>query len=222
MANAVSQHEAGDVLSSVKRLVGETKTEDHMKAAPNAFDKLVLTPQFRVAEPEVLTLRAEDAVEDVETSEAPLVLSNKLRERRLQRTDVSELTAKIAALETAIAKTVDQWEPDGTGRDAYAGTQSPSMPWQDDIELDATGTPAQTAAVTEAAETVEPPVLERAEEALDEAVEEQLIDEEVLRSIVVEIVRSELQGALGERITRNVRKLVRREIHRALVAKSLE
>ena len=32
----------------------------------------------------------------------------------------------------------------------------------------------------------------------------------------------ELQGALGERITRNVRKLVRREIQRALTAQDLE
>lgn len=42
------------------------------------------------------------------------------------------------------------------------------------------------------------------------------LDEQVLRDMVAEIVRQELQGALGERITRNVRKLVRREIQRAL------
>lgn len=48
------------------------------------------------------------------------------------------------------------------------------------------------------------------------------IDEDVLRAMVIEIVRSELQGALGERITRNVRKLVRREIHRMLISQELE
>ena len=48
-----------------------------------------------------------------------------------------------------------------------------------------------------------------------------LFDEEMLRDLVAEIVRQELQGALGERITRNVRKLVRREIHRALSAHDL-
>ena len=41
-------------------------------------------------------------------------------------------------------------------------------------------------------------------------------DEATLRRIVAEVVREELQGALGERITRNVRKLVRREIYRVL------
>ena len=53
-------------------------------------------------------------------------------------------------------------------------------------------------------------------------IEEALLDEEALRDLVSEIVRQELQGALGERITRNVRKLVRREIHRALACQELE
>lgn len=43
-----------------------------------------------------------------------------------------------------------------------------------------------------------------------------MIDEEKLRELVKEVVREELQGNLGERITRNVRKLVRREIHNIL------
>lgn len=49
-----------------------------------------------------------------------------------------------------------------------------------------------------------------------------LIDEDMLRDMVADIVRQELQGALGERITRNVRKLVRREIQRALLAQQLD
>ena len=49
-----------------------------------------------------------------------------------------------------------------------------------------------------------------------------VIDEEALRELVADIVRQELQGALGERITRNVRKLVRREIHRALSAQEFD
>jgi hypothetical protein len=52
--------------------------------------------------------------------------------------------------------------------------------------------------------------------------DETVLDEETLREMVAEIVRQELQGALGERITRNVRKLVRREIHRAMTSHELE
>ncbi len=51
--------------------------------------------------------------------------------------------------------------------------------------------------------------------------DEELLDEETLRELVAEIVRNELQGPLGERITRNVRKLVRREIQRALASQEL-
>jgi cell pole-organizing protein PopZ len=48
------------------------------------------------------------------------------------------------------------------------------------------------------------------------------IDEDRLRDLVAELVRQELQGVLGERITRNVRKLVRREIHRVLLSHEAE
>ncbi len=47
------------------------------------------------------------------------------------------------------------------------------------------------------------------------------IDMAVLRDMVAEIVRDELRGTLGERITRNLRALVRREIARALEAEGL-
>lgn len=56
----------------------------------------------------------------------------------------------------------------------------------------------------------------------DEGDDEDYLDEEAIRDMVREIVREELQGVLGERITRNVRKLVRREIHRAMTSSELE
>jgi hypothetical protein len=51
---------------------------------------------------------------------------------------------------------------------------------------------------------------------------DQILDEETLRNLVIEIVRQELQGTLGERITRNVRKLVRREIYRILASQDFD
>ncbi len=41
-------------------------------------------------------------------------------------------------------------------------------------------------------------------------------DDSALRALITELLREELQGALGERITTNIRKLVRTEIRRAL------
>jgi hypothetical protein len=48
-----------------------------------------------------------------------------------------------------------------------------------------------------------------------------LIDEDILHELVGQIVRDELQGQLGERITRSIRKLVRTEVARALSAREL-
>lgn len=52
--------------------------------------------------------------------------------------------------------------------------------------------------------------------------EDGVLDEETLREIIVDVVREELQGVLGQRITRNVRKMVRREIRLALAAEDLD
>lgn len=57
---------------------------------------------------------------------------------------------------------------------------------------------------------------------LAEAAEERILDEETLREIVAQTVREELMGELGERITRNVKKLVRREIQRALAERAFD
>ena len=48
------------------------------------------------------------------------------------------------------------------------------------------------------------------------------LDDAVLRDLVAGIIREELKGVLGERITRNVRKLVRREINRMLVSQDFD
>lgn len=199
-----------------------------------------------------------------------------------------KLTAKIAALETAIGSIRTEFEPDEAGTDAYSGTDAPAMMWEDNVELDATGTPLKVVQLDETrddetthegAATVDdatdasipgpieengeelvaenadeasfepamPPTVSEQRAAVDEDLaepaaaidkgrvdpqnepsqdeffaEDQLIDEDALRDLVSNIVRAELQGALGERITRNVRKLVRREIHRALAAQELD
>lgn len=151
------------------------------------------------------------------------------------------LSAKIEELEAAIGNIADTWEPDGASGDAYAGTEAPAMAWEDENEgADApaaahlfkdakeASSPSDFSKVagafkSESSDDAEPePDQAERQTASDYAWDEQLIDEEMLRDMVSEIVRAELQGALGERITRNVRKLVRREIHRALTAQDLE
>ncbi|KEO50745.1 hypothetical protein [Thioclava pacifica] len=48
------------------------------------------------------------------------------------------------------------------------------------------------------------------------------LDEGQLRQLVSAMLREELQGALGSRITRNLRKLIRREVQRALMSRDLD
>ena len=132
----------------------------------------------------------------------------------------SSLGDKVAALETLIQRRQDRWEPDDTGADEYAGTDAPTMTWEDAtpdlVEL--------TAAEPDAPEDDLQNGDVNGDAHQDDAVtfDEAELDEETLREIVSDIVREELQGALGERITRNVRKLVRREIHRVLASRDFE
>ncbi|WP_341211923.1 hypothetical protein [uncultured Limimaricola sp.] len=89
--------------------------------------------------------------------------------------------------------------------------------------------PEVTALVEEGAEAFEPqpvvgaPIAETAANADVEpiaqtSVETPQIDEAMLRELIVEVLRDELRGPLGDRITSNLRKLVRREIFRALAS----
>jgi hypothetical protein len=157
------------------------------------------------------------------------------------------LSAKIAALETAIGGISDNFEPETAGQDIYAATKPDAMAWEDvkekaaaeetpsDFAHDnqsagqafdaATGFDAGEQIAETIGEGVEETVLEAAAAGVTAsalASAPPTLDEAALRDLVGEIVRAELQGALGERITRNVRKLVRREIHRALTAQELE
>jgi hypothetical protein len=146
-------------------------------------------------------------------------------------TSPETLSAKIAALETLIAARKDEWEPDSAGTDANAGTEPPAMAWEDaadddldpDLDEDPANNPFDEAAPAAAhAPRNAASGTQTARETEIFSSDEDVLDEEALRELVSDIVREELQGALGERITRNVRKLVRREIHRAMAAQDLE
>ena len=52
--------------------------------------------------------------------------------------------------------------------------------------------------------------------------DDEIMDEEALREMVSQAIRDELQGAMGERITRNLRRLVRREVQRAMTLRDFD
>ncbi|GAW33664.1 hypothetical protein RA2_00707 [Roseovarius sp. A-2] len=146
----------------------------------------------------------------------------------------SALGAQAAEFEEEVAQREDQWEPDGASDDAYAGGPVASVEWQDasDDEAEDDFAPSSDPDM-EPADEAASYAYARSWEATDDAgqrdapgnafdFDDAVIDEDTLRDMVAEIVRQELQGTLGERITRNVRKLVRREIHRALTSQDFE
>ena len=60
-----------------------------------------------------------------------------------------------------------------------------------------------------------------AQSGADPGDEDEFLDVQAMRIMVTEIVREELRGNTGERITRNMRRMVRREIQRAIALKDV-
>lgn len=223
MSDRLTTNEIEDVLSSIRRLVSEDTRpplRNPAGSAPSdgASGKLVLTPALRIvpaagaapvpAQPETPAPAAALAAEPQVPPAAP---PDPPRDRA------------AATLEAAVAAQapVQDWEPDGgeplgdaadwvVEWDATARPTTPggrAIDWDDDDgAADRDPAPAAPLRAT-------PPDAEPADEFLDE---------EALRDLVRDIIREELQGTLGERITRNVRKLVRAEINRALATRDFD
>lgn len=143
----------------------------------------------------------------------------------------SPLQARLGAVEAALESSDEAYEPEEADDGDYAGTSTAELNWtEDDAE-------PQSEPQLEPRAEAEPeaaPVLnadpseeggqeaDEIENLLHESEPVMALDEAVLEEMVAEIVRRELQGVLGERITRNVRKMVRREIQRALALQEFE
>lgn len=203
----------------------DADTDDDSAADTGAFD----TPAQTHAEDNV----ASTSQEDIPAEKADAVAGP---DADLAPEPPRSLEDKVAALGRLVAGNAQEFEEERDGPDAddFTAATGP-MTWSDpapfvEAEEEApTGSnvlhaenawpqqktldPAQPAAADE-------PVKDTAPQLPTEAPEETPfeIDEQILRELVGDIVRKELQGALGERITRNVRKLVRREIHRMLIS----
>lgn len=189
------EHVSGDTEATFNHSKEKLHEDMAEKAAEPAPEPFVLEAVVGDVAPQI-DGPSEDAEPDSSINEAAFFVGQP-----------ESLTPKIAALETVIGRTDDQWEPDDTGGSDYFGTEAPSMKWGDAAEVNFDEDPEADSTMHHSG--ISPSA-------------DEILDEEALRDLVSKIVREELQGALGERITRNVRKLVRREIHRALVAQEPE
>ena len=131
-------------------------------------------------------------------------------------------SAEVKVTETPEAAPTAAPEPAfDPSREFYTGAP-------DDVGVEATdeAAPVVEQAGEKQTDSSEPKISEATEDekaapATAEAALAAVSDEEALRLLVGRLIRDELQGELGERITRNVRKLVRKEILRALTARDL-
>jgi hypothetical protein len=180
-----------DVLSSIRRLVSDEALAEAVAAAPSGPAPLILTSAHRV------------------------IPANP---------DMQAAVAKIGA-----AMPDDAFESD-TGDEAPTVALRPSddAPMVEPLLLTQHAAPVPSSPVPPSpvppSPVHDPAWVDRAEAeviAALEAEEEALptpmpTDEAALRALIRDVLREELQGRMGERITTNVRKLVRAEINRLI------
>jgi hypothetical protein len=250
MAGSVSNSEIEDFVSSVRRLVS-ADPRNRPVSRDLRPERLVLTPAQRVVpepavavEPLILTTRALDEeptgpspLEEVGLTfaEAPMVVEAEWEEEIWTEPEAPLAELALGAEEAEVVAEVAAGTADA---DADAGTAEGSSPWaevgddwlDEDLELLAPGQ-----APPKASPPVEEPATDRqakrpdvlrlsAEDMLTDGEGNPLtvLDEAALQQIIRQLIREELKGVLGERITQSVRKLVRAEINRALAAHALD
>jgi hypothetical protein len=212
MSNTPNSNEIDEVMSSVRKLVSrgerseDLTADDQATSAPEAAsEKLLLTPALRVddAETEDLQLRDQGNV---------LVLDPK------KTSGFAVQDSTIAQLEAAVTQPAEDWQPEEVEAFDEADWAISAMAASEEPEF---VMPKEETA----ADSNQPDETENAlapdHELAAFLPKEPAIDQEALREIIGQIVREELAGETGERITRNVRKLVRCEINLMLAARDL-
>jgi cell pole-organizing protein PopZ len=140
------------------------------------------------------------------------------------RRRAESLAAKLAAGE--VSDTVVQLSALSDADLARPGSQAVDPTLYEDLavaDLPIAGTMAEDAATDAPGQSADAAARRSPTDLLDaDGTQLAVLDEAALQEIVRQMIRDELQGTLGERITRNVRKLVRAEINRALMARDLD
>ena len=190
MNDTPKNSESSDVLASLKEIVSDEEEKGTETAIVGGAEKFILAPSLRVTE-------------EPSVSNAPLN---------------ETLEEKISRLEEMITETEGPWEPDTAGQDDDAGRPVTGLPWEEVVD----------AALSEIDGDLDGDTTEEKSEHVDNAPSEAGVDQdplalrsvpvdyEALRPMVADIIRDELRGVLGEKITANIRRMVHREIETAV------
>ena len=170
---------------------------------------------------EILTAPKEMAFEDIPDAAFSAAPDRAARRREATERAMAE-TSRASAARRAPVEEVEVEEIEVAGAAPVGVEAAPvAAPAPAAIVEDKPALASTTVDQIEAAVQASLAALAQTDVMSDVGEPELVLDEEMLREMVSEIVRRELQGSLGERITRNVRKLVRREIYRALETRDL-
>lgn len=111
---------------------------------------------------------------------------------------------------------------DQTNVQSFDGTIEPDTEWADEAEARVIAELAGEAMQETVVEVAQTNFRKPSFATGPMSAQEVMFDEQALRSLVQSIFREEMAGPMGERITRNIRKLVRAEVGRMLAAHDLE
>jgi len=215
MSDRMSNVEIEDVLSSIRRLVSED-----LRGAPAAepvrppVPRLVLTPALRVDTPVAPEPQAE-----------PEVVTPVGREALVARLAELEaiLDAQDQSFEDEAGESLDM--PVAVARLAEAADAPfiAEAPFIDDSDEGTEPAIEPAPEVEEAFAWTEPVEPVGEDEVLPATSEEPFagLDAATLRELIRDVLREELQGEIGERVTRNLRKMIRTEVSRALTARGV-
>ncbi|MEN8888761.1 MAG: hypothetical protein ABF243_07775 [Celeribacter marinus] len=143
------------------------------------------------------------------------------------------LEQRIAGLETAIGASGDEWEPDGSENleveiphqlprgfaDIVLGMRAKPVPTETPVQPEM----HEGDAALEDDDLSAPESIHTDTALVDENLPyDDILDETMLRALVADVLNDELRGPLGERMTRNIRRLVRREVQRALSMRDIQ
>jgi hypothetical protein len=207
MSNMARSDEIDELVSSVRNLVSYKDGDVARKMPP--LGRLILTPALRIDVPQ----------DNIPDAAAPTTSADLLVLYNAVTPETSRLGDTVAELEVAVTARAEDWEPDGGEPFDQAAWAASAFDLPQDDPVPA----APEAAIAETLSQIAQSGLD-ARIAADIAAQNPglSMDEDALRAAVVRILRDELAGELGEKITRNVRKLVWREINRVLVVCDLD
>ena len=233
MNEALSRREIEDVLSSIRKLVshapersGEAASGDDSAAGP-AAGTLVLTSALRVADGPNAAPPPDQGQDGASAlpEGAPKDMVPSFEPAPEAENAAAASTARTRAALDALRSTIHP-EPDAAPESSDHAAQ-PEPPESRaaggvvDDALEATLARLEQALSSSSQSSAAAADQKAASGAAADGSDDPVIDEAMLYQIVGHIVRQELQGELGEKITRNIRKLVRAEVARELHLRNL-